>query len=131
MFRTLIKRISGWWQSSADQRSQRFVAGVVCSATVAGGIPLVAAWNSSDARDIRGRPGSFWLSGESKDQIVLASVGGDLASLALPVNHPGSAFDVVDTGELVLLQDRTTGTLTSIDGVAGTVLDTELPLCGT
>ncbi len=71
----------------------------------------------------RGAPGTFWLSGEQKDQVVLAATGGQLASLALPAESDGAALDIADTGAMVVFQNRTTGKATTVDGIRGTLAE--------
>ena len=85
--RNLLNRLS---RPSVEGRRRRFVATVLFSASAASSIPIIAALQSDAISDIRGAPGTFWLSGEAKGQVVLAATGGELASLALPIS--------VDTG---------------------------------
>ena len=121
MLETLQKALGSVLHPSVEQRRQRFVAGVVCSATIVGGLPILAAFRSDDIRDVRGRPGTYWLSGEAQSQVVLAAARGSLASIALPVDSQGGGLDIVDTGAQVLAQNRTTGAVIMVDGVAARV----------
>lgn len=118
--RELVTRLP---RPSGEARRHRFVAGVLCSATIAGSVPVIAALQADSISDVRGAPGTFWLSGEQQSQIVLAATRGESASLAIPIDSDGADLDVVDTGEVVLVHDRSTGEVTWIDAISGTVGD--------
>ncbi len=119
--RELVSRLP---RPTGEARRHRFVAGVLCSASLAGSIPVIAALRADSISDVRGAPGTFWLSGEQQGQIVLAATRGEAASLAIPMTTaPGNIdpLDVVDTGDLVVVQNRETGTVTWVDAIGGTV----------
>ena len=73
----------------------------------------------ASATDLRATPGTTWLSGEAQGQVVLAAVGGELASLGVAVGKSGEELDVVDVGSAVFVYNRTAGELVRLAGVNG------------
>ncbi len=96
-----------------------------------GGVIVLANQLGDPATDVKGRPGTTWLSGERRGRVVLAAAGGDLASVAVKLSEAESAFDIADTGSTVFVHDRGAGELLLLDGRDGTLSERRKAAVGT
>jgi hypothetical protein len=104
--------------------ARRTVAAIVGLSALAGGVVWAAREQSTTA--IVGSSAATWLSGEGKGRVVFVSAGADRPSFAVAIGDAESsgtaAYDIADLGETVLVHDRSTGTVVSIDAASGAEL---------
>ena len=97
------------------------IAGVLAFAVFLVSTLVLFLVRSDAATEVRGNPGTTWLSGETKGRLVMAAAGGSRPSVAVEIGVDGDAYDVVDLGQTVLTHNRLTGEIIVLDGVTGTV----------
>ena len=73
---------------------------------------------------VGGRSSAVWMSGEARGRVVLSSPGGERSSIGVELSGQPSQYDVVATDRTVLVLDRRTGDVTSIDARDGEVRGT-------
>ena len=118
----------------AIQQQDTEIDGVINGRTAIAGLLAFAVFlistlvlflvRSDAATEVRGNPGTTWLSGETKGRLVMAAAGGSRPSVAVEIGVPGDAYDVVDLGQNVLVHNRVSGEIIVVDGVTGTVAET-------
>ena len=113
---------------STRPRSDRSRGAVVRAGSsliaVAALLAALVAQNGQRATDVRGLPGTAWLSGEIRGRAVLATAGGDAASVAVNVADAGARLDVVDLGRTVLVGNEAANTVSQLSAADGTELRT-------
>ena len=113
---------------STRPRSDRSRGAVVRAGSsliaVAALLAALVAQNGQRATDVRGLPGTAWLSGEIRGRAVLATAGGDAASVAVNVADAGARLDVVDLGRTVLVGNEAANTISQLSAADGTELRT-------
>ena len=118
----------------AIQQQDTEIDGVINGRTAIAGLLAFAVFlistlvlflvRSDAATEVRGNPGTTWLSGETKGRLVMAAAGGSRPSVAVEIGVPGDAYDVVDLGQNVLAHNRVSGEIIVVDGVTGIVAET-------
>ncbi|MGD9703669.1 MAG: Ig-like domain-containing protein [Acidimicrobiia bacterium] len=103
---------------------QTVIVGLVTFALLALSSVVLFLVRTDAATEIRGNPGTAWLSGETRGRVVLAAAGGERPSIGLQLGDEAAEYDMVDFGLTVLVQNRGTGEIAVVDGGAGTVTTT-------
>lgn len=75
----------------------------------------IVVTNQASPHAVAGEPADVWLSGEARGQIVLGAARGERPSMAIALGTAGSQYDVVDAGNTVYVQDRSSGAVTTFD----------------
>ena len=101
--------------------ARRALASLVGVGLLTGGVIWASRAQSTTA--VTGAPAATWFSGEGKGRVVFVTAGADRPSFAVAIGNAQSqgtaAYDIADLGATVLVQDRSTGTIVSLDGASG------------